>query len=115
VAVVSSKRWAIVHELAGAPEPALRHVIDQLGPCDLVIVEGYKSEAIPKLEVRRRAAFSRETLADKDRNVIAIVADHAVERSGLPVFGLDDIAAIADFIAEAVGVRRPASRVPAGR
>jgi molybdopterin-guanine dinucleotide biosynthesis adapter protein len=113
VAIVSSRRWALVEELAGAPEPALDRVVAQLGPCDLVIVEGYKRAAIPKLEVRRSAAVSRETLADKDRNIIAIVADHAAEGGGLPVFALDAIPAIADFIAGAVGVRRTPAPAPA--
>lgn len=115
VAIVSSRRWALVHELADAPEPELEEVIARLGPCDLIIVEGYKSAPIPKIEVRRTAAFSRDTLADKDPNIIAVVADHAVDGRGLPVFGLDDITAVADFIASAVGIRRgarPASPSP---
>ena len=56
VAVVSAKRWALINELGGAPEPGLADMIARLGPCDLVIVEGYKSAAIPKIEVRRSAA-----------------------------------------------------------
>ena len=113
MAIVSGKRWALDHELAGAPEPELGRVVSQLGPCDLVIVEGYKSAPIPKIEVRRSAAFSREPLADKDPNVIAIVADHAVEGNGLPIFSPDDIDAIADFIARAVDVRCAAPPAPA--
>jgi molybdopterin-guanine dinucleotide biosynthesis protein B len=105
VAIVSSRRWAMVCELGDAPEPGLDEVVARLAPCDLIIVEGYKSARIPKIEVRRTAAFSRETLADKDRNIIAIIADHVVQGSDLPVFGLDDISAVADFIAGAVGVQ----------
>lgn len=104
VAVVSSRRWALVSELGEAPEPGLTEVLARLGPCDLVIVEGYKGAAIPKIEVRRSAAASQETLADKDPNVIAIAADHVVSAPGLAVFPLDDVAGIADFIARAVGV-----------
>jgi molybdopterin-guanine dinucleotide biosynthesis protein B len=113
VAIVSSRRWALVEELDGAPEPGLDRVLSQLGPCDLVIVEGYKGAPIPKIEVRRRAAFSHETLADKDADVIAIVADHAVEGSVLPVFDLDDIPGIADFIVDAVGAGRTPASSPA--
>lgn len=113
VAIVSSRRWALVEELAGAPEPELDRVIAQLGPCDLVIVEGYKRAAIPKLEVRRSASVSRDTLADKDRNIVAVVADHAVEGGGLPAFALDDIPAIADFIAGTVGVKSARPAAPA--
>jgi molybdopterin-guanine dinucleotide biosynthesis protein B len=102
VAVVSAKRWALISELDGAPEPNLAEVIAWLRPCDLVIVEGYKSAAIPKIEARRSASVSREKLADTDTNIIAIAADHAVDGRGRPVFSLDDIAGIADFIARSI-------------
>ena len=104
VAIVSAKRWAIVTELGDAPEPDFADVIASLAPCDLVIVEGYKSAAIPKIEARRRAAFDHVALSETDPNVIAIAADHAVEGSGLPVFGLDEVVAIADFIAGRLGL-----------
>lgn len=103
VAIVSGRRWALVTELAGAPEPDLRQVIDALDRCDLVIVEGYKSAAIPKIETRRHAAVDHQALADDDPLVLAIAADHPVDGKGLPVFALNDIEAIADFIATAVG------------
>src|SRR5689334_19178400 len=56
VLVSSSKRWAVMHELRGAAEPVLPDLLKKLSPCDVVLVEGYKSEAIPKIEVHRRAA-----------------------------------------------------------
>jgi len=115
VAIVSSKRWALVTELAGAPEPDLVDVIARLEPCDLVVVEGYKSAPIPKIEARRLAATSQERLADKDPNVVAVAADHAVEERVLPTFRLDDIAGIADFIARSLGLRQAASGMPAKR
>jgi molybdopterin-guanine dinucleotide biosynthesis protein B len=99
VAIVSRDRWAMVKELEGAPEPDLAEVIAWLEPCDLVIVEGYTLSSLPKIEVRRSDAASREPLAGKVPNVIAIAADHAVsDAHGLPTFALDDVAAIADFI-----------------
>ena len=98
-------RTRLIGELRGAPEPGLAEVIARLGACDLVIVEGYKSAAIPKIEVRRSVALSRETLADRDANVIAVAADHAADSHGLPLFSLDDIAGIADFIARSVGLQ----------
>lgn len=104
VAVVSRSRWAMVTELAGAAEPGLAEIIARLDPCDLIIVEGYKSAAMPKIEVRRTASLSQERLADGDPTVIAIAADHAVEGDALPVFSLDDIAGLADFITKAVGL-----------
>lgn len=105
VAIVSGKRWAMIGELEGAPEPSLDEVISWVGPCDLVIVEGYKKATIPKIEVRRREAASQQPLAEADRQVIAIATDYPAEANALPVFGLDDIGKIADFIVRAVGVR----------
>lgn len=104
VAIVSAKRWAIVNELAGAAEPTLDEVASWLGQCDLIIVEGYKSAPIPKIETRRSVAVSKVRLADEDTTVRAIAADHPVSEQHLPVFSLDDIAGIADFIAETVGL-----------
>src|SRR6478609_6431107 len=56
VLVSSSNRWALMHELRGAAEPGLQEQLKHLAACDLVIVEGYKAEPIPKLEIHRRAA-----------------------------------------------------------
>ena len=103
VAIVSGKRWAIVHELGEEAEPALAEVLGWLSPCDLVIVEGYKAAPIPKIETRRQAAHRQSPLADTDPHVIAIAADHAVPATRVPAFPLDDIAALADFITQAVG------------
>jgi molybdopterin-guanine dinucleotide biosynthesis protein B len=108
VAIVSSKRWALVSELGGAAEPGLAEVVAQLAPCDLVIVEGYKGAPIPKIEVRRRDAFGHDKLADDDPHVVAIAADHAVQAGSLPAFQLDDIAGIGDFICASLGLRPPA-------
>ena len=113
VAIVSAKRWALVSELAGAPEPTFDEVIAHLGPCDLVIVEGYKSAPIPKIETRRGAAAHTAPLADADPNVIAIAADYPIEGPRPPAFSLDDIAGIADFIVAALGVPARAAAPPA--
>lgn len=98
VAIVSSERWALVRELRGASEPDFADVIASLDPCDLVIVEGYKSAAIPKIEARRLQQRDKSPLADGDPDIIAIAADHAVD-TVLPAFELDDVVAIADFVA----------------
>jgi molybdopterin-guanine dinucleotide biosynthesis protein B len=98
VAIVSQHRWELVTELDGAPEPDFPDVIAMLAPADLIIVEGYKSAAIPKIEARRAAAFDHVPLADSDPNIIAIASDGPVDDERLPQFRLDEIAAIADFI-----------------
>jgi molybdopterin-guanine dinucleotide biosynthesis protein B len=109
VAIVSSQRWALISELGGAPEPDIAAVLGQLLPCDLVIVEGYKSAPIPKIETRRAVAKG-EALAPKDPRIIAIAADHAVEGAGLATFRLDDIEAIGEFITRTLGLKLPGTR-----
>lgn len=106
VAVVSGARWALVTELAGAPEPNFEEVIAALEPADLIIVEGYKSAPIPKVEARRLASLTRKPLAEEDPNVIAIAADHEVDGRGLPTFSLDDISGIANLIDSHIGPLR---------
>lgn len=113
VAIVSAGRWAIVSELKGAPEPTLEAVIARLEPCHLVIVEGYKSAPIPKIETRRRAALRQTALAGQEPNFIAIAADHPTDGRGLPVFSLDDVAGIADFIVSTLKVGARASSASA--
>jgi molybdopterin-guanine dinucleotide biosynthesis adapter protein len=98
VTIVSGARFAIMHELRGAPEPTLHEILARLAPCDLVLVEGYKREPIPKIEARRLESKSHEPLAPNDPHIIAIAADHPVTDSSLPAFDLDDTKGIADFI-----------------
>jgi molybdopterin-guanine dinucleotide biosynthesis adapter protein len=104
VAIVSGSRWALVNELRGAPEPSLEAVVAAIGPCDLILVEGYKSAPIPKIEVRRATTLKQQPLAPGDASVIAIAADHAADGAARPVFGLDDIAGLADFVAATFGL-----------
>ncbi len=99
VAVVSAKRWALITELGDDDEPDFSDMIAKLAPCDLILVEGYKSQPIPKIEARRAASITHTPLAAQDPHVFAIAADHAVtDARGLPVFALDDIGPIADLI-----------------
>lgn len=98
VAIVSAKRWAIVTELGETPEPDLAAMLARLDPTDLVLVEGFKAAPIPKIEVRRKEAVHRQPLAATDPLVIAVAADYPTEAGNLPVFALDDIPDVADFI-----------------
>ena len=112
VALVTSRRWAIMHELDGAAEPSLTEMLRRLSPSDIVIVEGYKREPIPKIEVRRLQAAQKEPLAADDPNIIAVVSDHETDGAGRPTFQLNDIAGIADFLVARMrvssrGVRKP--------
>jgi molybdopterin-guanine dinucleotide biosynthesis adapter protein len=97
VAIASSRRWAIVHELRDAPEPALEDMLAKLSPVDLVIVEGFKRHAHPKLEVFR-AVVGKPLLHPDDDCIVAIATDAPLQAS-VPVLMLDDIEAIADAMA----------------
>lgn len=100
VAIVSARRWAIVHETgADEAEASLAETLSRLSPCDLVLIEGYKSEVHAKIECRREAGARGGPLAAADPAIVAIAADHDTDAGGLPVFDLGDIAGIADFIA----------------
>jgi molybdopterin-guanine dinucleotide biosynthesis protein B len=102
VAIVSGARWALMHELRG------EDVLARMAPVDLILVEGYKREAHFKIEVRRREAARREPLAPQDPMIVAVAADHEVA-DALPVFALDDVRAIADFILGHCGLERYAA------
>ncbi|OQM76761.1 molybdopterin-guanine dinucleotide biosynthesis protein B [Manganibacter manganicus] len=104
VAIVSNRRWALMHELQGEDEPTLATILARLSPCDLVLVEGYKRESHLKIEARRREGKSKEPLAATDPHIVAIAADHAQPGETLPVFDLDDIATMADFVERATGL-----------
>ena len=104
VLISSSKRWALMHELRGAEEPRLQDQLKHLSPCDLVIVEGYKSEPIPKIEVHRRAGHT-PLLHPEDPHVIAVATDEPLETS-LPQLAVDDPEAVARFIVQYLGLNR---------
>jgi molybdopterin-guanine dinucleotide biosynthesis protein B len=102
VAVSSAKRFAIITELRDRPEPSLGELIRHIECADIILVEGFKSEKHPKLEVRRRQALSQTALAPQDPAILAVAADYVIAESHLPVFELDDIETIAAFILDRV-------------
>lgn len=106
VTIVSGARFAIMHELRGADEPRLAEILERLAPCDLVLVEGYKREAIPKIELRRLESKNREPLAPSDAHIVAIAADHPIDEQALPVFDLNDTISIADFVIRTTGLSK---------
>jgi molybdopterin-guanine dinucleotide biosynthesis adapter protein len=102
VLITSSRRWVLMHELRGAPEPGLGEHLEHLSPCDLVLVEGYKREAIPKLEIYR-ASVGEPLLHPHDGHIVAIASDQPVKTS-LPQFDLDQPQAISEFVLRTVGL-----------
>ncbi len=96
VLITSANRWAVMHELRGRDELTLAEALAQLSPCDLVLVEGFKHEPIPKIEIYR-AAIGKPQLFPNDRHVIAVASDQPVD-TALPQLDLNRPADIADFI-----------------
>ena len=107
VALSSPRRFALMRELGDSPEMAFAEILAYAGKCDLVLVEGYKREAFPKIEIRRDGAASREKLQGSFPQIVAIASDRPkVEDDALPVFDLNDVKSIADFVVAKVGLRR---------
>ncbi|OGA04179.1 MAG: molybdopterin-guanine dinucleotide biosynthesis protein B [Betaproteobacteria bacterium RIFCSPLOWO2_02_FULL_62_17] len=96
VLVSSESRWALMHELRGAPELSLEECIARVSPCDLLLVEGSKHYPLPKLEVWREA-IGKPLLHPQDTHILAIASDVPVD-SVLQRFGLEDVRDIAEFI-----------------
>jgi molybdopterin-guanine dinucleotide biosynthesis adapter protein len=102
VVVASSRRWAIVHELRSEPELPLEALLAKLSPVDLVIIEGFKRHAHPKLEIYR-ASIGKPLIYPQDDCVVAIASDAPLPQAQLPVLMLGDIEGIANVLqAEAV-------------
>jgi molybdopterin-guanine dinucleotide biosynthesis adapter protein len=104
VIISSAKRWAILHELREEPEWDLRGLVAKMSPVDLVLVEGFKRDAFPKLEIHR-AANGKPLIHPEDPHIVAIASDIALPQAKVPVIDLNDIEAIADLLLRrAVGV-----------
>jgi len=104
VLVSSSRRYAVMHELRGDRELTLREALLRLTPCDLVLVEGYKTQPIPKLEVWR-PSVQKALLHPGDPAIRGVATDTPEALAGcrLPVFRLDAVAEIATFILQEAG------------
>jgi molybdopterin-guanine dinucleotide biosynthesis protein B len=97
VVVSSARRFAILHELRDEPEWDLPALVARMSPVDLVLVEGYKRDSFPKLEIHR-AANGKPLIHPDDPHVVAIATDIALADAKVPVVDLDDIEAIADML-----------------
>jgi molybdopterin-guanine dinucleotide biosynthesis protein B len=97
VLIGSANRWALMHELRGAPEPVLHDLLRRLSPVDLVIVEGYKREHHPKLEVHN-TGIGKPLLHPDDPLIVAVASDAPLPEARVPVIDRDDIAGITDLL-----------------
>ncbi len=107
VALSSPRRFALMRELGDGLEMSFAEIIGYAGPYDLVLVEGYKREAFPKIEIRRDGATSREPLQETFPQIVAIASDRPdAEGVTLPMFDLNDVKGIADFVVANLGLKR---------
>jgi molybdopterin-guanine dinucleotide biosynthesis protein B len=97
VVISSAKRFAVLHELRDEPEWDLPELLTKFAPVDLVLVEGFKRDAFPKLEVHR-AANGKPLIQPDDPHIVAIASDIALPQAKVPVVGLDDIETIAGVL-----------------
>ncbi len=97
VLVASANRLALMRELRGAAEPSLAELMRMLKPVDLVLVEGFKRDPLPKIEVFR-AVNGKPPLHPEDRDIVALIGDSAEPRGRLPYASIDDIGAAADLV-----------------
>ena len=108
VAISSSRRFAILHELREEAEWDLPDLLQKLAPVDLVLVEGFKRDAFPKLEIYR-AANGKPLIQPDDPHIVAIASDTALPQAKVPVIDLDDIERIADALLKHAVAVQPAT------
>jgi molybdopterin-guanine dinucleotide biosynthesis protein B len=107
VMVASVARWALLRDHRGAAEPSLDELLARMAPVDLVLVEGFKREPYPKLEVHR-VALGKPLICRDDPGIVALATDAPVAGVALPRFDLADAKGIVDFILGRCGL--PADR-----
>jgi molybdopterin-guanine dinucleotide biosynthesis protein B len=111
VLVASERRFALMHELRGEPEPRLPELLAKLAPVDLVIIEGYKREPHPKLEVFRQSV-GKPLIHPDDPHVVAIASDVPLPQARVPRVALDDTDAIIDILLERAAPLAQTSLLP---
>ena len=100
--VASAQRWALMHELAGAPEPSIEQLVRRMAPVDILLVEGFKSHAHDKIEVWR-GGCAEPALLRADPTVIAVASDGPIPQARLPVLPLNEPGLIAEFVLSRCG------------
>ena len=96
VLVASANRVALMRELRGAPEPPLPELLRLIKPVDLVLIEGFKRDPMPKIEIFR-VANGKPPLYPGDPRIVALIGDLAEPAGVLPHASIDDIAGAADL------------------
>ncbi len=109
VMISSANRFALMHELRGAPEPTVEDLVARMSPVDLLLIEGYKNHAHDKLEIHR-PSLGKPLLAASDPRVVAVASDALIAELAVPRLDLGDVAGIADFVVAHCGLARAARR-----
>lgn len=99
VIVSSARRWVQMHEAGEGAEATLAQLLARVSPCDLILVEGFKTQSHPKLEVFREAAGNLP-LHPQDPRIVAIASDRSFPDAGIPVVDLNDARAVAGLVLE---------------
>ena len=99
VLVSSVNRFALMHELRGEAEPSLAQLLSMLAPVDFVLVEGYKPEPHPKIEVHR-VANGKPFLYPNDPTILALASDAAIADRNVTLLALEKAEELADFVQE---------------
>ena len=99
VLVSSVNRFALMHELRGAAEPSLAQLLSMLAPVDFVLVEGYKPEPHPKIEVHR-VANGKPFLYPNDPTILALASDAAIADRNVTLLALENAEELVDFVQE---------------
>ena len=113
VLIASANRYALMHELRGAPEPSLHELLAKLSPVDLVVVEGFKAARYRKLEIFR-AAVGKPALHLEDPLIVGIVSDTPFPAGARPVVSIDDVEAVVGLMLDhAEPIAQVLARAPA--
>ena len=97
VMIASERRWALQHEFRCDAEPLLEELVARMTPVDLLLVEGFKFHAHPKLEVHR-PLLGKPALYPDDPFIVAVASDETLPCMPLPLLPLSDPRAVASFI-----------------
>lgn len=115
VLIASGNRWALMHELRGAPEPDLADLVARMTPVDLLLIEGFKRQGHDKLEVHR-PSVGKPPLWPEDAHVVAVASDEDLPGLDRPRLDINDPQAVADFILDHLGLPGEKTRTaPAGQ
>jgi molybdopterin-guanine dinucleotide biosynthesis adapter protein len=97
VLVSSGRRWALMHELRGEPEPSIYDLLRKMSPADLVLIEGFKSACHTRIEVYRKEV-GKPPFHPENPHVAGIVSDTPFPEAGLPVIDIDDIEGVVELV-----------------